>query len=63
MSIRFIARDLYRLHREVEKIERELQQAPAGRVQEVKERLRKAKAERKRLRRALDGSKGEAGKW
>ena len=63
MSIRFIARDLYRLHREVEMIEKELQQASAGNVQEIQERLRKALAERQLLRRALDGSKGEAGKW
>jgi len=57
MSIRLLARDLYRLIREVEQIEREMLRAPVDRKEELQERLRKIKAERERLRRALAGRK------
>ncbi len=55
MSIRMLARDLYRLHREVEQLERELQNAPDREKARISERLRKARAEKEELRRILDG--------
>lgn len=57
MSIRLIARDLYRLHQEVEKLEQQIKNAPIERRESLKDRLRKVKAERDRMRRALNGSK------
>ena len=55
MSSRMLARDLYRLHREVEQLEKELQNAPEPAKGRIKERLRKARAEKEELRRILDG--------
>ena len=57
MSIRLIARELYRLQQAVEKLEEELANAPAGQQEALNDALRKIKAERNRMRRALDGSK------
>ena len=57
MSIRLIAKELYRLQQAVEKLEKELACTPAGRSDERSDRLRKLRAERDRMRRALDGSK------
>ena len=58
MSIRMIAQDLYQLIREVEEIEGQIKNAPAEKQDMLKDRLRKVKAERNRMRRALDGEKG-----
>lgn len=57
MSIRLIAQDLYRLRREVEKLENELASAPADRHEKLEAKLREARAERDRLRGILDGQK------
>jgi hypothetical protein len=57
MSIRLIAKDLYRLHQEVERLEEELSSASLGEREELREQLRKLRAERDRMRRMLDGSK------
>ena len=57
MSIRLIAKELYRLQQAVEKLEKELVRAPAGKVDRLQDELRKTRAERDRMRRALDGSK------
>lgn len=57
MSVRLIAQDLYRIIREVEKLEKELLAAPAQNQEILKDRLRKAKAERDLMRRSLEGSK------
>ncbi len=57
MSIRLLARDLYRLQREVESLERQLEAAPAARRESIEATLREVKAERNRLRAALDGQK------
>lgn len=57
MSIRLIARDLYRLIREVAELEKQIDDAPPERQEALTEELRKANAERKCLRRVLDGSK------
>lgn len=57
MSIRLIAMDLYRLYREVTELEREIRNAPPEKSAELKDRLRKARAERDAMRRVLDGHK------
>lgn len=57
MSIRLLARDLYRLIRECERLERRLEDALPERKPEIQNRLRKARAERDRIRGALDGAK------
>ena len=57
MSIRLIAKELYRLQQEVERLEKELSRAPAETFEAISDQLRKTRAERDRMRRALDGSK------
>lgn len=57
MSISLIARDLYRLIREVSELEKLIDGAPLERQEDMTNELRKVKAERDRLRRVLDGSK------
>jgi len=57
MSIRLIARDLYRLKREVESLEKEAENAPASMRAALEERLRRARAEYRRMRQVLDGAK------
>ncbi|TES88688.1 MAG: hypothetical protein E3J94_07575 [Desulfobacteraceae bacterium] len=55
MSIRMVAQELYRLLQEVEKIEKQFKNAPQEEHEEIKDRLRKIKAERNRIRAALEG--------
>jgi hypothetical protein len=55
MSIRLLARDLYRLIREVEALEKRIESAPCEDRDELTDRLRKLKAERDRMRRMVDG--------
>ncbi len=57
MSIRLIAKDLYQLIREVEQLEKQIENAPVEKREETSDRLRKLKAERDRMRRILDGTK------
>ncbi len=60
MSIRMIAKELYHLQREVEKLEAEIESAPSHEREEreaIEERLRIARAERDRMRKILDGEK------
>jgi hypothetical protein len=57
MSIRLLAKDLYRLHQEVERLEAELASAPLGKQEAIRIKLRQTRAERDRLRAALDGRK------
>jgi hypothetical protein len=57
MSIRLIAKDLYRLHQEVARLETELAAAPLERRQVLQTQLLQVRAERDRLRAALDGRK------
>jgi hypothetical protein len=61
MSVRLIAQDLYRIIREVESLEKELLTVPAQNQEMLKDRVRKAKAERDLIRRTLEGSKDAAG--
>ena len=57
MSLRLIAKDLYRLQKEVDQLEKRLETAPVEGREVLKENLRKVKAERDRMRRILDGNK------
>ena len=61
MSIRLIAKDLYRLLQEVEKLEKDLRAASFEDREALQDRLRKVKAEYVRMRGALEGRK-ESGK-
>jgi hypothetical protein len=54
-----IARELYRLQQEVDQLERRVQACPPGKRQEIEEELRKAKAERDKVKRMLEGTKEE----
>ena len=60
MPIKMIARELYLLLREVEKTEKELKNAPFEKHQEIKDKLRKIKAERNRMRAILEGKKNRS---
>jgi Mg-chelatase subunit ChlD len=55
MSIRLLARELYALHRKVEKLEKRICKTPFEDQAPLKEALRRAKAEKTRLERILDG--------
>ena len=57
MPIRMIAQDLYRLQQEVEKLESQLETLPYDQREDLKERLRKTRAERDRMRKILEGNK------
>jgi hypothetical protein len=58
MSIKLLARDLYRLQKEVERLEENLAAARMEERNRIEEALRKVRAEKERLRRALDGQIG-----
>lgn len=55
MSIKLLAKDLYHLQKEVDRLEEELSAATLDDRAVVEEKLRKARAQRAQLRRALDG--------
>ncbi len=57
MSIRLLARDLYRLQQEVERLEKVLADAPIDRPERLLTQLRAVRADRDRLRRMLAGQK------
>lgn len=57
MPIRMIAKELYLCIREVERLEKQLENTPFEKQQAIKDQLRKAKAERDRFRNILDGKK------
>ena len=59
MSVRMIARDLYRLQQEVDRLESQLKACPRPKRVEFEEELRKARAERDRVKRMLEGTKEE----
>jgi hypothetical protein len=52
-----IAKELYRLVQEVERLERRIAQQPAGQRDELEDQLRILKAERDRMRKTLEGAK------
>ena len=55
MSLRLIARDLYRLQQLVDRLTRELSQAPPELREEIQRKLDRANHERNQVRRMLDG--------
>jgi len=55
MTIRGIARDLYRLQQEVESLQKQFESAPHAKQVHIYHQLRKVKAQRNRLQRILDG--------
>jgi ElaB/YqjD/DUF883 family membrane-anchored ribosome-binding protein len=57
MPIRMIAKELYSLLKEVEKIEKQFNNAPFEKQDEIKDKLRKKKAELNRMRAVLEGKK------
>ena len=57
MSIRMIAKEFYALQREVDRLEKDLQSASPEEKEGLEEQLRKARAERDRMRRMLEGNK------
>jgi uncharacterized protein (UPF0335 family) len=57
MSIRIIARDLYRLLQKVERLEQQVESSSSEKKEVLKDRLRKVRAEQNRMRRILDGAK------
>ncbi|RJQ76825.1 MAG: hypothetical protein C4519_13990 [Desulfobacteraceae bacterium] len=58
MSIKLLAHDLYRSQKEVEQLERHLADLPSDQRARMEAKLRRARAERDYLRRALDGRIG-----
>jgi hypothetical protein len=62
MSIRLLAKELYQLRQEVERLERALASAAAGRREMIEAKLREARAERDHLRTLLDGRKDSPAK-
>jgi len=57
MPIRMIAQELYRLIQEVERLENKLNSVPFEKQAEIKDQLRKTKAERNRVHAILEGKK------
>ncbi len=57
MPIRMLARDLYKLLQEVERMEKELGNASLDKRAGLEDSLRKLRAQRDRLRGALEGCK------
>jgi len=55
MSIRLIARDLYRLQQAVDQLEKKLARAPLEEQDRLKRELDGARSERDQVKRMLDG--------
>ena len=55
MSLRLIARDLYRLQRTVDRLEKQVDEATPATCDPLKRQLARAKFERDQIRRMLDG--------
>jgi hypothetical protein len=55
LSIRLIAKDLYRLQQEVEKLEQQIKSSDVDKREALKDRLRKLTAKRNRMRKILNG--------
>jgi hypothetical protein len=56
MSIRLIAKEMYRLFQESEKIRQQIENAPVFERTRLEEQLRKITAEQERVRRTLSGA-------
>lgn len=59
MSIRRIAQDLYHMEQEVSRLKDRLDQIRDGERQDMEDLLRKARAERDRIRNILEGAKDD----
>ncbi len=57
MSIRLIAKDLYLLQQEVERLEKQVRSVPFEKREELETQLRKVRAERDRMQGILNGAK------
>ena len=57
MSVRMIAKELYALQQQVDKLERQIESETPEKREALREHLRKIRAERDRMRRVLDGEK------
>jgi septal ring factor EnvC (AmiA/AmiB activator) len=57
VSIREVAKELYRLERKVEELEERLKNLPFQERGETEDQLRRTRAERDRLRKILDAKK------
>jgi|GEM_PF-1203615 len=57
MSIRLIAKDLYELIRKVENLEKEIDNTPYENQSDMKDQLRKLRAEKNHMRKVLEGCK------
>lgn len=55
MSLKLIARDLYRRQQAVDRLERELSDSPPAKHDAIQWKLARAKAERDQMRKMLDG--------
>jgi len=55
LSIRLIAKDLYRLQKEVDKLQNQIKSSAVEKREVLKDRLRKLTAERNRMRKILNG--------
>jgi hypothetical protein len=55
MSLQLIARDLYRLQQEVDRLEKELSDSPPVKREALERNLARAKSERDQMRKMLDG--------
>jgi len=57
MSIRMIAKDLYELIRKVENLEKKIDGTPYEDRSDMKDQLRKLRAEKNHMRKVLEGCK------
>lgn len=57
MSIRLIARDLYILQQKVERLENDIRSTTPEKREGLEDELRKARAERDRMQKILNGAK------
>jgi predicted nuclease with TOPRIM domain len=57
MAIRLLAKELYRVQQEVEKLQARIEAAPHPEKDALREELRKKKAEWQRLRNFMEGAK------
>ena len=55
MTIRGIARELYRLQQQVARLQKQFESASRAQQADMQHQLRKVKAQRNRLQRILDG--------
>jgi len=58
MSIRMIAKELYRLQQALDRLENLMETAPLEQQESLKDRIRRLQAERDMIRQALEGKKG-----